>query len=231
MSGHWVLALTGLAAEPAVVTHLGVGGPALRRVTDVVELLAVAQPAVADGLLVSARFPQMSRDVAFRLARSGIPVWGLVDPGDDVGERMIRDWGITAVTVRAGADVDALLADARPPQSRDAAGGLMVAVTGPAGAPGRSTVALNLAAEWAPRVLLVDGDSAAPSLGFQLGLPAGAPGTHGAGREAALGRLTEPVLRNACHQVGVFDRAARQPGNRGTRPRRAARSRVPASAL
>ncbi len=201
MSRHWVLALTGLGAEPMVVSHLGERRPAVRRVTDLVELLAVAQPALADGVLISARFPQMSRDVAQRLARSGMPVWGLFDPGDDVGERMIQDWGVTAVAATSTTDVDTLLAQAQPPQPGTSPGGALVAVTGPAGAPGRSTVALNLAAEWADRCLLVDADTRAPSLGFQLGLPADAPGTRGAGRQAAAGRLTPVMLAAACHDV------------------------------
>ena len=84
-----MLALTGLAGESALVTQLAGQRVPIRRVTDVVELLALAQPGLTEGLLVSARFPQMTRDVAFRISRRGMPVWGLADPGDDVAERTL----------------------------------------------------------------------------------------------------------------------------------------------
>ena len=212
---QWVLALTGLAAEPDVVRQLAGCQQDVRRVTDVVELLAVAQSAISDRVLVSARFPHMNREVAFRLAAQGVSVWGLIDPGDDSGERLVRDWGITTVVMTAGLDLRELPLVGRTPPPRPDPHGVVVAVTGPAGAPGRSTVALNLAAEWGSAALVVDADGVAPALGFMLGLPATAPGVRGACREAAVGRLDSRLLRAAAHlEHGV----TLLPGTRGAQP-------------
>lgn len=197
-SGQWILALTGLGAESRLVTRLTRHGQAIRRVTDVVELMAVAQPAISTRVLVSARFPQMTREVAFRLSAGGMSVWGVIDAGDDPGERTLRDWGIPVVT--ADADLQALPVDGLPPTHSHPRGHL-VAVTGPAGAPGRSTVAVNLAAQCGGETILVDADPIAPAVGFLLGLTPDAPGVRGAAREAGSGRLDEPRLRAASHAV------------------------------
>lgn len=62
------------------------------------------------------------------------------------------------------------VAEASPPRRRD---GSVVAVWGPAGAPGRTTVALSLADAWAVggrSVCVVDADTYAPSVALWLGL-------------------------------------------------------------
>lgn len=71
--------------------------------------------------------------------------------------------------------------------------GQLIAVWGPAGAPGRSTVAITLAAEFAAlghRVILVDADTHAASIAPTLGLAEEAPGFAAACRLAAAGSLT-----------------------------------------
>lgn len=202
MTRQWVLALTGLAAEGRVVQRVNRQGDGVRRVTDVVELMAVAQPAICDAVLVSARFPQMSRDVAFRLAADGLRVWGVVDPGDDVGRRILADWGVAVLEAGPDLDLTGRLTAGEPPSPKSEPRGVLIAVVGSPGAPGRSTVALNLAAEWGPGALLVDGDAAAPSLGFTLGLPGGSPGVAGLARAAGAGRLEPGTLFGAAHLVG-----------------------------
>jgi MinD-like ATPase involved in chromosome partitioning or flagellar assembly len=69
--------------------------------------------------------------------------------------------------------------------------GRVIAVWGPTGAPGRSTVALNLAAELAGRsaTLLVDADTYGASLAQALGLLDEAPGLAAAARAAEQGTL------------------------------------------
>lgn len=199
----WVLALTGLAAEPGVVTALAPRQP--HRATDVVELLALAQSGGADGVLVSARFPQMTRDVALRAVRCGVPVWGLVDPGDDVGERTLQDWGVPVVPVADAGDVVAVLAAATAPDRPAAPAGRpgpLIAVLGVPGAPGATTVALNTALAWQAPALLLDADARAPAIGFHLGVADGTPGVRGAGRQADHGRLTPEQLVAACHREG-----------------------------
>ena len=71
--------------------------------------------------------------------------------------------------------------------------GSTIAVWGPAGAPGRTTVAINLAAEIAAcghRVVLVDADSYGGSIAPALGLLDEAPGFAAACRLAASDSLT-----------------------------------------
>ena len=79
---------------------------------------------------------------------------------------------------------------AEPPSVPDS--GSIMAVWGPHGAPGRTTVAIQLAAALAsPRrhVALVDADTHAPSAALLLGLGEDAPGIAAACRRADLGQL------------------------------------------
>lgn len=82
--------------------------------------------------------------------------------------------------------------------------GRVTAVWGPAGAPGRTTVAANLAAEAAvhgSRVLLVDADTYGPAVGVMLGLTDESAGLAQAARDADLGRLDRVALERATVQV------------------------------
>lgn len=76
-------------------------------------------------------------------------------------------------------------------------GGSVVAVWGPAGAPGRTTTAITLAVELAAtgaRVALVDADSVGAAIAPSLGLFDEAPGFAAACRLAAAGALTSGEL-------------------------------------
>ena len=82
------------------------------------------------------------------------------------------------------------------PADEPVAGGQSVVVWGPPGAPGRSTVALGLAAQLARRgrrTILVDADARAPSLAQQLGILDEVSGLLSAARLAAVGRLEEQL--------------------------------------
>src|SRR5690606_22332876 len=73
----------------------------------------------------------------------------------------------------------------------------IVAVWGPHGAPGRSTIAIQLALELARtgrRCALIDADTVAPSLALLLGLGDDAPGIAAACRRAELGGLDAAEL-------------------------------------
>lgn len=73
----------------------------------------------------------------------------------------------------------------------------VIAVWGPHGAPGRSTIAIQLAAEFARRgrrTGLIDADTVAPSIALLLGLSDDAPGIAAACRRAELGGLDSPEL-------------------------------------
>lgn len=82
--------------------------------------------------------------------------------------------------------------DAGPSTAPPSSPSRVIAVWGPHGAPGRSTVAIQLAVELCRagrRTALVDADSVAPSLALQLGLADDAPGLAAACRRAELGLL------------------------------------------
>ncbi len=81
--------------------------------------------------------------------------------------------------------------------------GQIVAVWGPIGGPGRSTVALNVAAELAvaERVLLVDADTYGASLGQMLAILDEAPGIAAAARAADNGTLDAAVLARLAREV------------------------------
>ncbi len=75
--------------------------------------------------------------------------------------------------------------------------GRIIAVWGPTGAPGRTSVAVNLAAELALQersVLLIDADTYGACVGQVLGLIDEAPGIAAAARTAELGTLDLPTL-------------------------------------
>jgi MinD-like ATPase involved in chromosome partitioning or flagellar assembly len=103
--------------------------------------------------------------------------------------------------------------------------GRIVAVWGPTGAPGRTTLAVTLAAELAGRrvahgrdVLLVDADTYGGAVGAVLGLLDEAPGIAAAVRAATDGRLDlvglagmTPVVQDGLRVLTGISRAARWP--------------------
>lgn len=81
----------------------------------------------------------------------------------------------------------------------------VITVWGPAGAPGRSTVAVELAVELARggrRVGLVDADTHAPSIALTLGLADEGPGFPAACRQAELGGLDDHELTRISAPLG-----------------------------
>ena len=80
----------------------------------------------------------------------------------------------------------------------------IIAVWGPYGAPGRSTVAIQLSVELSRtgrRCALIDADTAAPSLALLLGLGDDAPGIAAACRRAELGSLDAGELSRLATRV------------------------------
>jgi MinD-like ATPase involved in chromosome partitioning or flagellar assembly len=87
----------------------------------------------------------------------------------------------------------------------EAGAGRVIAVWGPAGAPGRTTIALCLAAEIAAlglSTLLVDADSYGGAIGQLVGLLEEAPGLAAAARSANQGLLDVPRLAVLCRDLG-----------------------------
>ncbi|MDD9206080.1 hypothetical protein PU560_06290 [Georgenia sp. 10Sc9-8] len=94
--------------------------------------------------------------------------------------------------------------DGAEPDRETAERGQLIAVWGPYGAPGRTTVAVNLAAELAARhhrALLVDADTEAPAITQTLGLLEESSGIAAAARLAAHGRLDRATLSRLCPRL------------------------------
>lgn len=80
----------------------------------------------------------------------------------------------------------------------------IVTVWGPHGAPGRSTIALGLAEQWASsgeRVCLIDADTIAPSLDRMIGMTEDVSGLLIAARYADQGALDQRSLASACRRL------------------------------
>ena len=197
-----------------------------RRCADVAELLAAAHAGLGRVALVSADLPMLDRDAIGELHRCGLRVVGVRDPtatdqrerlaalGADVVVDVPTDGPAAVALVR---DVVAALDDpgaaragrASPPVGPGPAfdiptrasarerRGRVVAVWGPTGAPGRTTIATNLAGELAlisGPTLLVDGDTYGGTITQAVGLLDEGPGLAAAARSAAQGVLDSELL-------------------------------------
>ncbi|SFT42022.1 Flp pilus assembly protein, ATPase CpaE [Geodermatophilus amargosae] len=229
-----VTAVTGAAWEAALVGALDRadhGVTVVRRCVDASDLLATAATGTAQAALLSADLHRLDGDAVARLTAAGVAVVGLADPADERAGDRLRALGVLTVlpadaaaedVVRALRDaVDGVpgaghdVADPRaalpvPPRSGDEAEerrsprGRVVAVWGPTGAPGRTTVAVGLADEAARMgvpTLLVDADVYGGVVAQVLGLLDESPGLAGAARQAAAGTLDEAALTRLAWSV------------------------------
>jgi MinD-like ATPase involved in chromosome partitioning or flagellar assembly len=163
----------------------------VRRCLDINDLLAAAATGTADVAVVSDRLVGLDGDSVARLAASGVRTLAVTGaPGRDAaGEELVAararllrlgvarvvdegsvdalaDHVIAAALQQPGSTPQRAVLDepevpAFPEERTDAVGGRLVAVWGPHGAPGRTTVAVGLAAEAASRgtsTLLLDAD-------------------------------------------------------------------------
>ncbi len=226
-------AVTGAAWESALVGALDRadhGVTVVRRCVDVSELLAAAATGTGHAALLSADLRRLDGDAVARLAAAGVAVVGLVEPGDERAAVRLQAWGVVHVLPADAAAEE--IADALreavaggPPRSRDVADpraalagtgrpepraeraggdGAVVAVWGPTGAPGRTTVAVGLADEAARlgvETLLVDADVYGGVVAQVLGLLDESPGLAAAARRAAAGALDEAALRALAWEV------------------------------
>ena len=167
----------------------------VRRCADLAEAVAAAQAGVGSVVLVSDH-PRLTRDVVADLQSQAVTVVGL--PGTrEAGEQLAR-LGVGSVLSPSASDADVVQAlvdaaglpevstpEVEPPVRRD---GLVVAVWGPTGAPGRTTLAVNLAAEAAHaghEALLIDADTYGGAVAQACGLLDESPGI------AALARIAQ----------------------------------------
>lgn len=233
MSIPVVTAIADTRAESALVGVLGGRtGPleVVRRCVDVADLLAAAHAGLARAALVSPGLRRLDRAALGRLAAAGAAVVGVVPGGDENAERQLRQLGITVVA-RVDADAETLAAAVREAMDRGAeratmawlhpaerpgvaeapllaevgtAEGRVIACWGPTGAPGRTSVAVGLAAEFAALdipTLLVDVDTYGGTVAQLLGLLDESSGLAAAARLANTGALDAAGLRVNVRQV------------------------------
>ncbi|MBD5786331.1 hypothetical protein IF650_09080 [Cellulosimicrobium terreum] len=233
--------------EADVVTALDAPGSGLqvtRRCADLVELLAAAAAGAGRVAVVSADLPTLDRDAVAHLHEHAVRVVALAaEPWerdrlvalgvDTVVDLTIAADGLRDVVREAAQDASAAPRTPIAPPTAQVVGdglpwmpraGRVVAVWGPAGAPGRSTLALNLAAELSgphvparrarrdrrvpsevdlpaqvaegpeAEVLLVDADTYGGTIAQRLGLLDESPGLAAAARGAAQAMLTPATL-------------------------------------
>jgi Flp pilus assembly CpaE family ATPase len=219
-------AVTGAAWESSLVGALDRsdhGVTVVRRCVDVSELLAAAATGTGQAALLSAELRRLDVDAVDRLTAAGVAVVGLVEPGDEKAADRLRQLGVLHVLPadseaeviaqalrEAVAGAPAAPRDIADPQTalpalglpapddeRPAGRGRLVAVWGPTGAPGRTTVAVGVADE-AARLgvssLLVDADVYGGVVAQVLGLLDDSPGLAGAARQAGAGTLDSAAL-------------------------------------
>jgi MinD-like ATPase involved in chromosome partitioning or flagellar assembly len=224
-------AVTGAGWESRLVAALEDGSNDLevaRRCVDVADLLAAVAAGHGRAVLLSADLRRLDREVLGRLEAAEVAVVGVVPGGDEQAERRLRQLGVGHVITTEATPAEVSAAVHRAVISRSdptEAGGLrgsfdhdevveepagppavgrLVAVWGPTGAPGRTTIAVNLAAEAARlgrTALLADADTYGGSVAQALGLLDEAPGLAGATRAANTGVLDLPGLARHARQV------------------------------
>ena len=211
-----ILALADLPDEPALVAAAGANGiGVMRRCVDAADLLAAAAADPALPIVLTAGMPRLTADLVQRMRAGSRMIIGLA--GDDAAERQLRTWGV-AGSIRHRGDAAAsmrelaLALDRRPggvwalepasvPRDR---GGRVIAVTGPSGAPGRTTTTIAVGEALAARgvrTCLVDADLRAPSMSAQLGVVDDAAGLVIACRHAHSGTLTDRSLAQCARAV------------------------------
>ncbi len=167
----------------------------------------------ADALVLELARDAVSSGLVAGCDRAGVRIVPLGEGKD--AERLAATFGLEppAAPEIEARTLAALLAT--PPRgvddarSADATAGTpgprTIAVWGAAGAPGRSTVAIELAVELArggTHVALVDADAHAPSIALALGLADEGPGFAAACRQAELGRLDARELTRISVPLG-----------------------------
>lgn len=196
----------------------------VRRPADLAEVEAACRAGVARLCVLGAADPDLDARVIAALHGAGAFV--LVVGGDAARSRQMGadaavdsadvDGAVAALTAadsgdgpreggRPAAPEPPVAAEAPPDPARDGERGRIVAVWGTGGAPGRSTVAVNLAAALAARgrsVVLVDADVEQPSLAVMVGADLEVSGVAALARYAARGVLGADLVARAQVPVG-----------------------------
>lgn len=184
-----------------------------RRCADLAEAVAAAEAGHGSVVLVSEQ-PQLDRSVVAQFLAARVAVVGV--PGSSDAANHLRALGIVDLLPEGANDREisstvveavrnALAEGVAPVEPEPVAPvansrGSIIAVWGPAGAPGRTTVAVNLATELAEnaKVLLIDADTYGGAVAQALGLLDEAPGLAAIARASLHGTLTgNDVARHA----------------------------------
>lgn len=219
--------------EVELIRQLGAPGSSaevVRRCADVPEVLAAAGAGIAT--LAVLRDELADRQLVVQLRELGCRT--LVVAADPVALTRSSALGAAAVepvgsatvlaeTIERLTDPDAEQAATSPPSASHAEAeeddapadgeaapvrGRVIAVWGPPGAPGRTSVAVNLAhalveiGETTAPVLLADADTQAPSVAQTLGILADSSAIAAVARMAGSGRLEPQGLLRACPRLG-----------------------------
>ncbi|MDQ0800617.1 P-loop NTPase [Arthrobacter sp. SLBN-112] len=206
----------------------------VRRCAELPELLAACQSGLARAAVVAEGSEGLTASLVDRLGAVGVAIIALTDNADEAAR--LRKIGVaSALTGVQSAELSDKIADAvsqltgfgrpamlsaeadtgaalatdpvDPPPGADGAGnGRIIAVWGPAGSPGRTTVAANIAGEMAVdgrEVLLVDADTYGASVAAVLGLLDESAGVAQACRLADQGTLDTDALRKVASTVAT----------------------------
>jgi len=207
-------ALTRLADRADVVV--------LKRCIDVPDLLATAAAGQADVAVVAIDSPGLDRSAVDDLRGHGVRPVAVLPGGPDLDAAALRATRIGVRALVGDHELDALadlVAVGEEPDDSIARSvadepapvrspGRVVAVWGPSGAPGRTTLAVGLAAELARdrRTILVDADPWGGSVAQQLGIVDEVSGLLAATRVMATGQLPERfagLQRSLDHRLSV----------------------------
>ena len=161
----------------------------VRRCADLAETTAVVSAGIGDAVLIDLSVRGLGRDVLASLlehaAVIGLRSSTASTEQTSLGLRHVVEAGapveeiVAMVTSAVEGDEGAAEWTQEPQVDTGVEGGRIVVVWGPAGAPGRSTLALNLAAEAARAghdTVLVDADTVGPAIGQLLGVLDESPG-------------------------------------------------------
>jgi MinD-like ATPase involved in chromosome partitioning or flagellar assembly len=208
----------GASWEAPVLQALGEAGVVVaKRCVDVPDLMAAAASGAAGVAVVAGELPHLDADAVTHLLRYDVRTLAVADdPG--IADRLVR-LGVVVVAPAHPAEVVAAVAraaardvvvdpDPAVPDldtGRHGRRGRILAVWGPAGAPGRTTVAVGLAGELATAgraVVLVDADPYGGTVAQALGVLDEVSGLLAVARMANLGTLDDAAFARSCRRVG-----------------------------